>query len=36
MVEWTYHKMLSAIVDELWHPLLVVFTPHVHLNKKLH
>jgi hypothetical protein len=36
MVERTYHKVLSAVVDELLHPLLVVFTPHVRLHKKLH
>jgi hypothetical protein len=36
MVERTYHKVLSAVVDELLHPLLVVFTPHMHLHKKLH
>jgi len=36
MVEQTYHKVLSAIVDELLHPLLAVFTPHVRLHKKLY
>jgi hypothetical protein len=36
MVERTYHKVLSVVVDELLHPLLAVFTPHVHLHKKLH
>jgi hypothetical protein len=36
MVEWTYHKVLSAVVNELLHPLLVVLTPHVRLNKQLH
>jgi hypothetical protein len=34
MVEWTYHKVLSAVVDELLHPFLVVFTPHMRLHKK--
>jgi hypothetical protein len=29
MVERTYHKILSAVIDELLHPLLAVFTPHV-------
>jgi hypothetical protein len=36
MVEWTYHEVLSVIVDELLHPLLAVFTPDVRLYKKLH
>ena len=36
MVEWTYHEVLSAIIDELLHPLLAVLTPQVHLYKKLH
>jgi hypothetical protein len=36
MVEWTYQKVLSAVVDELLHPLLAIITPHVCLHKKLH
>jgi hypothetical protein len=36
MVEWTYQKVLSAIVNKLLHPFLAVFTPHVRLHKKLH
>jgi hypothetical protein len=36
MVELTYNKMLSAVVDELLHPLLAIFTPHVGLHKKLY
>jgi len=36
MVEQTYHKMLSAVVNELLHPLLAVITPHMHLYKQLH
>jgi hypothetical protein len=36
MVERTYHKMLSAVVDELLHFFLVLFTPYVHFHKKLH
>jgi hypothetical protein len=36
MVERTYHKVLSAVVNELLHPFLVVFTPHMRLHKKLH
>jgi len=36
MVEQTYHKMLSAVVNELLRPLLAVLTPHVRLNKQLH
>jgi len=36
MVEWTYHKVLSAVVNELLHPLLTILTPHMHLNKQLH
>jgi hypothetical protein len=34
MVERTYHEVLSVVVDELLHPLLAVFTPHVRLYKK--
>jgi hypothetical protein len=34
MVEWTYHEVLSVIVDELLHLFLEVFTPHVCLHKK--
>jgi hypothetical protein len=36
MVERTYHKVLSAVVNELLRPLLAVLTPHVHLYKQLH
>ena len=36
MVERTYHKVLSAIVNELLHPLLAVLTVHMRLNKQLH
>ena len=36
MVERTYHKVLSAVVNELLHPLLTVLTPHVRLYKQLH
>ena len=36
MVEWTYHEVLSAVVNELLHPLLAVFTPHMRLYKHLH
>jgi len=36
MVERTYHKVLSMIVNELLHPFLAVFTPHVRLYKQLH
>jgi hypothetical protein len=35
MVERTYHKVLSAVVNELLHLLLKVFTPHVRLYKQL-
>jgi hypothetical protein len=36
MVEWTYHEVLSVVVDELLHPSLAVFTPHVRIHKQLH
>jgi hypothetical protein len=36
MVEWTYHEVLSAVVDELLHLFLAVFTSHMRLDKKLH
>jgi len=36
MVERIYHKVLSAVVNKLLHPLLAVFTPHVRLYKQLH
>jgi hypothetical protein len=36
MVERTYHKVLSVVINELLHPLLLVFTPHVRLYKQLH
>jgi hypothetical protein len=31
MIERTYNEVLSAVVNELLHPLLAVFTPHVRL-----
>ena len=34
MIERPYHEVLSASVNKLLHPLLVVFTPHVRLHKK--
>jgi hypothetical protein len=36
MVERTYHEVLSAVVDELLHLFLTVFTLHVRLHKKLY
>jgi hypothetical protein len=36
MIERTYHEVLSLIVHELLHPLLAVFTSHMHLYKRLH
>jgi hypothetical protein len=36
MVEQTYHKVLSTVVNELLRPLLAVLTPHMRLNKQLH
>jgi len=36
IVERTYHEVLSAVVDELLHFLLAIFTPHVCLHKQLH
>jgi len=36
MIERTYHEVLNAIVNELLHPLLVVFTLYVRLYKQLH
>jgi len=36
MVEQTYHKVLSTVVNELLRPLLAVLTPHVRLHKQLH
>ena len=36
MVEQTYHKMLSTVVNELLRPLLAVMTSHVRLHKQLH
>ena len=35
MVERTYHEVLRVVVDELLHPFLAVFTPHVRLHKQL-
>jgi len=36
MVEQIYQKVLSAVVNKLFHPLLAVLTPYVRLNKQLH
>jgi hypothetical protein len=36
IVERTYHKVLSAVVNKLLHLFLAVFIPHVRLHKKLH
>jgi hypothetical protein len=36
MVEQTYHKMLSTVINELLRSLLAVLTPYVHLHKQLH
>jgi len=36
MVERTYHKVLSTVVNKLLHIFLAVFTLHVRLHKKLH
>jgi len=36
MVERTYHKVLSVVVNEQLHLSLAVFTLHVRLHKKLH
>jgi hypothetical protein len=36
MVEQTYYKMLSTVINELLHPLLAVLTPYVRLHKQLH
>jgi hypothetical protein len=36
MVEQTYHKVLSTVVNELLRLLLVVLTSHVRLNKQLY
>jgi hypothetical protein len=36
MVERTYHKVLSIVVNEQLHLSLAVFTLHVRLHKKLH
>jgi len=36
MVERTYHEVLSAVVNELLHPILAVFTLHVCLYKQLY
>lgn len=36
MVERTYHKVLSAVVLKLLHPLLAVFLSHVRLYKQFH
>jgi hypothetical protein len=36
MVEQTYYKVLSTVVNELLRPLLAVLTLHVRLNKQLH
>jgi hypothetical protein len=34
MVERTYHKVLSAVVNELLRPFLAVLTLYVRLNKQ--
>jgi hypothetical protein len=36
MVEQTYHKVLSAVVNELLRLLLAALTPLMRLNKQLH
>jgi len=36
MVEQTYHKMLSMIINEMLRLLLAVLTPHMHLHEQLH
>jgi hypothetical protein len=36
MNERTYHEVLSTVVHELLHPLLVVLTSHMRLYKLLH
>jgi hypothetical protein len=36
MVEQTYHKVLSTVVNELLRTFLAVLTPHVRLNKQLY
>jgi hypothetical protein len=36
MVERTYHKVLSMVVNELLHPFLAVLPLHVRLYKQLH
>ena len=36
MVEQTYHEVLSVVVNKLLHPLLAVFTSHMHLYKQLY
>jgi len=36
MVERIYHEVLSAVVNELLHPLLAVFITHMRLYKQLH
>jgi hypothetical protein len=36
MVEQTYHKVLSTVVNELLRSLLAVLTPHVRLHKQLY
>jgi hypothetical protein len=33
MVEQTYHKVLSTVVNELLRPLLAILTLHVRLHK---
>jgi hypothetical protein len=33
MIERTYHKVLSTVVQVLLHPFLAVLTPHVRLYK---
>ena len=36
MVERTYQEMVSAVVHELLHPLLVICTSHMRLYNQLH
>jgi hypothetical protein len=36
MIERTYHEVLSMVVHELLHPLLVALTPNMRLYKQLH
>jgi hypothetical protein len=31
MIERTYHKVLSVVVNKLLHPFLAIFTPYMRL-----